>query len=284
MSIIKGLPFDDYRELEGINHSSLCDYLKSPALFQGRHVTGTIPQKESAAFRFGTLTHLAVLEPERFDGLAVCADDDPEVINPSTGKPYGMSTKKGEAWLAKQHQAGRLPVTRDELDALCGIRDSVLTHPVASGLLRECPLREVTLTGTHYPSVMPVKGRIDACSEDMTVLADIKKTTARTIAHLRDMKPWALTEYHYDTQLPYYDMLAASNGRQKDSQLWYIFVDEAPPHTVVCVRLGDDVIVEARAKIDSGLTEVADRMSQKQGSWIDFPSAILWTHQGQGEA
>jgi hypothetical protein len=115
--IYPGIPEREYREAEGICQTDSKEVLISAAHYYAR-ITGPRPEPTEAQ-KIGTLTHAAVLEnkcewvvqPDDFDGR----------------------TKAGKEWIAAQ----TLPVIKKELAFdLNGMRNSVLAHPVASGILK----------------------------------------------------------------------------------------------------------------------------------------------------
>lgn len=67
-----GLPEATYRSAHGVNISSLKKMAKTP-----RHYLAAIeePQEPTSDMEFGTLVHLAVLEPQRLTGSYVVRPD-----------------------------------------------------------------------------------------------------------------------------------------------------------------------------------------------------------------
>ena len=66
MGVIEKLPFDEYRNLDGINKSTLDLINKSPALVEWQRNCPEDTTKENAGV-FGNAFHTLILEPDEFE-------------------------------------------------------------------------------------------------------------------------------------------------------------------------------------------------------------------------
>jgi len=155
------IPFDVYRAWPGINYSSIAKGTKSMLAMHAAMTTATPP---TAAMALGTLTHLAVLEPDLFGGVPTFA---------------------GGGRLTKAFKAAQAGMSEDlyldgEVERAKELRDIVRKDREACWLIDNSK-HEVCLTWTDdvYGAG---KIRIDMMGADF--FADLK--TARSIA-LPDM-------------------------------------------------------------------------------------------------
>jgi hypothetical protein len=109
----------------------LADFRRSPLLYQRRR-SGLVKQDQARpAYLVGRATHTLVLEGRRrFDAEFVVGGP----TNPRTGLPFGPGTKAWAEW-AQAH--GRNILTDEQFELISRMSEAVLTHPIASDLLRE---------------------------------------------------------------------------------------------------------------------------------------------------
>ena len=175
----------DYRSAPGLNWSRLKHIDVSPLHFRHRE---THPITTTAAMAFGTLAHMAVLEPDRFDREVVV---------------FPGKTRRGKAWDEFQAEHASRTIAKDgERDAARAIADAVRAHPHASRLLTggdaEVPMFwEEEVAGK--PRTM--KGLADYLrAADGVTLVDLKITNSikprRFLSHIAKMG-WHGQMAHY---------------------------------------------------------------------------------------
>ena len=139
--------FDDYKAIDAINASAICEGLKS--MLHMRHAMTGGGRADTAAMKFGRQIHAAVLEPERFfHELAIWKD----------GRRYG------KAWDAfcDEHPNADLIVTPDELDTLMAMSKALWLRRDVSGLLEGCEFEQTyQWEDARYGAA---KSRIDAAN------------------------------------------------------------------------------------------------------------------------
>lgn len=101
---------EEYRDFPAINNS----LLKCPTLSEMYSML-TTPQRQTDALAIGTLADMAILTPDEPWRERFALAEIP--INPSTGKAYGLDTKKAESAFATARAAnpGKFVVSRDLL-------------------------------------------------------------------------------------------------------------------------------------------------------------------------
>lgn len=243
-----GLPEGVYRAAPGVAQSDLKEMAKSPAHYRAR-VDGAKPEA-TAAMEFGTLVHIAVLEPERLAGSFVV-------------RPDGMkfTTKEGKAW----KEAQTLPIIDKEQEAgLMAIRDSIAAHKSARAILAGAKT-EVSVFAKHAATGILRKGRIDALTLDrdgLTTIGDVKTTDDASLEGFsRSIAKWG-----YHRQAAYYmDLVGASF-------FCFIAVEKAAPYAVNVFSLDAESIALGRATYERELTLLAE--CEAAGQWPAYGGSI----------
>lgn len=152
----------EYHAMPGISKSGLDLINRSPAHYRWAQDN---PQDPSDDMRIGTLTHLAVLEPDRFDSECI--------VMPVLDR----RTKAGkEAW--EQFQADYPDhelLTNDEHTRIIGIRDAVRAHPMARKLMDRIDAVELSMFWKDPQTGVDCRCRPDAVLQNGTLI-DLKTT------------------------------------------------------------------------------------------------------------
>lgn len=173
-----GIYFDlareDYDALDAINASALKRIARSPAAFKYAKA-----QPETLAQKGGTMTHAAVLEPERFKRDCVVMPNFHGGMLDENAKAAGYAGGKTAkaAWLAAH--AGRTIVDAAIRTEVLGITDAVWESDAARALLQS-GRSEVTLVWRDVVGNLLCKARLDHLVEKPKsrgwTIADLKKT------------------------------------------------------------------------------------------------------------
>ena len=131
-ALIEGMPFETYASSPGINGSGLKQLLRSPAHFLT--YKNQPMRKDTPAQRMGTLTHAALLEPERFAANMV--------LRPKLGR-RNADKEAFETW-RQGLPSSALVVTEAEHETLLGILEAAHRHTRLRNLLAH-GRREVSL-------------------------------------------------------------------------------------------------------------------------------------------
>ena len=119
--IVLDMPDHEYHRTRGASSSLVWSMAHLPAATVRWRMDN--PKPQTAAMALGTLTHVCILEPARFDRQYLAAD-----------KP-DQRTKVGKAdWAATQAHAeseGRIVVPTQDYERSMRMRDAVYRHPLA---------------------------------------------------------------------------------------------------------------------------------------------------------
>ncbi len=213
--IITGMDEKEYRTHVGLSYSELkLLFTMVPAECKAYREE---PRDVTPAMQFGTLFHLAILEPDKFkEGISHCV------------RPEGMSfvTKEGKAW--RDAHAGIPMLTSDgalSKKAIEGMRESILSMPEARRVLEWRGNNEVAIFAEHPQTGMQLKGRCDKMSEDdkgTPVIIDLKTTDDARFFERKAV------DMGYFLQDPYYRLLSNLNGI--DPLFIFIVVSTKIPH------------------------------------------------------
>lgn len=173
------------------SHSSLSLFIKSPALYYHRRITGRIPAPpQSDALRLGTATHAAILEPENLAELVAVAPA--EVLSKSGSR----SGKAYDDWAVAQ--GTRTIIKQSEMDSIRWMIENVADNDQASALIERAKYREQCVFWTDADGNHR-KARFDAVLLTDSVVVDIKTA--------RDPGPewWrSVRDYGYHRQSAWY--------------------------------------------------------------------------------
>jgi PDDEXK-like domain of unknown function (DUF3799) len=211
----------DYFDLDAVNYSTLKEFAKSPLHYRHRLTAQRSPTK---AMQRGTLTHTAILEPDRLPIDFAVFDGE----------------RRGNAWKDyKEANAGRDIVTVSEYQVALRMRDAVRSDPVAGPLVAGGH-REAAVVWRDAASDILCKGKLDLIRDDH-VIVDLK--TAACVRHFEFAKAVANQQYHVQAAM-------YSDGYErvtlKAPRYVIVAVESCEPYDVVVYELGDDVIGPGR--------------------------------------
>lgn len=234
--IYNDLPADQYHADPAYSFSAIKQAMRSPA-----HLKAwlTAPPEQTPAMRIGTLTHLAVLQPDLFGSTTAVAP----IVD--------RRTKEGKSiWEQFQAQnTGKEIITNDEREQLTAMRDSVRIHPAASALLGE-GTAEVSVFNQCAETGLPLKARMDWVRENAIV--DLKTTEDASPAGFAK----SVSNYRYDLQAAHYRRMLKLQGR---GELPYILiaVEKEAPFAVAVYRLDEGDLTLADMQMQQQLRAIA---------------------------
>lgn len=244
----------EYHSSPAISKSGLDLIRKAPALFRWRQKNRQLP---TPALRWGTLIHLAVLEPNYF---ALTTIVRPEGIDRRT-------TAGKAAWAEFEMEAeGKEILTGEEMSELTAIRASVYAHPSAAKALAGNPTIEQSIFWDH--DGIDCRCRPDAVTES-GVIVDLKTT--------RDASPdgfaKSIAQYRYHVQAAYYsDGYEAAFGRQPKGFV-FIAVETEPPFLVAVYVASEAMILRGRADYLADLETF--RRCRDTDTWPGYATAPI---------
>lgn len=266
------ISFEEYQAIPAVNASALKRLHLSPAAFRCGVETG-----ESEAMRAGTLTHLAVLEPERFEReVAVMPRfhggmKDENAIE----KGYEGGREAKAAW-ESEHEGATIVdgATRDEC---LGIAAAVRKCEPARVLLTSGE-SEVTIVWEDPIGVL-CKARLDHLFENNQgghTIADLKKTTSvapRAFQREHDRLEMDISATFYLRgwgilhDRPYDPLDFA----QADAFVWVAF-ESRPPHYCRVYELEAPTRDMATQDIERMLSVV--RWCEQRNEWPDYSERV----------
>ena len=234
--IYNDLPADQYHADQAYSFSAIKQAMRSPA-----HLKAwlTAPPEQTPAMRLGTLTHLAVLQPDLFGSTTAVAP----IVD--------RRTKEGKSiWEQFQVQnTGKEIITNDEREQLTAMRDSVRIHPAASVLLGE-GTAEVSVFNQCIETGLPLKARMDWVRENAIV--DLKTTEDASPAGFAK----SVSNYRYDLQAAHYRRMLKLQGRG-DLPFYLIAVEKEAPFAVAVYRLDEGDLTLADMQMQQQLRAIA---------------------------
>jgi len=201
-------------------------YDEGPEVFEGKHVSHTIPQEETAAMRMGTWIHYSILEPQVWAELA---------------SPIAASSRRVKKW--QEHDAqcaldGRIALLKSEHDQVARITDAFRACKRAQHWLdtADAVERTVTAEATVGGQTIGTKARLDILRGRL--VADLKSTSDPTPRGFAK----SVADYGYWYQAAWYlGHEAALRGCDiADLAFAAIAVEKTAPFRVAIYELGPD--------------------------------------------
>lgn len=218
------------------SNSRLSQLMRSPAHLKA-YLDGARDDDSTDATRMGSAIHCAILEPDHFGARYGCASQG-----------IDRRTKAGkDEWAELQFRFGPDRVLKADEHRVClAVRDAVLVHSAAKGLLRT-EHKELTLIADH--DGLLVKSRLDAYNpyigeRDHTIV-DIKTT--------QDASPRAFERTIFARGYHRQGALYIRSARMHKLPVRHfviIAVEKDPPYAVAVYRLDEGTI-------DAGAQQVA---------------------------
>jgi len=255
--------YDTYASWDAINFHILNYFRHSAA--HARYAM-TAPEESKAHLAFGLATHIAVLEPKRFD--------EEVLVVPKVDK----RTKAGKAeWAAfEQRSQGRMLVKADEYDALSAIKRNCLNHPTVTEILHSEGANEISLLWKDPELGVLCKGRLDriaALGGTQAIVVDLK-TIGRPAASRTCERVSYDFGYHVQAAMYLHGLSVlrpVAEGGDAYEFFW-IFAESAPPNLVRLFRADENVIADGYAKYRDYLFAYSE--CKKHGKWPGWGEGV----------
>lgn len=224
------MPASEYHAAHRINYSGLKTIInKSPAHY--RYGLTNSPE-ETAALKFGSAVHTAVLEnPFFFHIYAIAPAID-------------RRTKEGKAEFAKLEAGGKIILSNEEGEQVLKIAQAVNWNETAFKLLRNGK-SEVTIFAEIDD--IPAKCRVDYLRPGVAV--DLKTTDDASPSGFAS----ACAKYDYAMQAAWYLDSCAAAGIELDAFI-FVAVEKKPPYAVGIYELDLNSIEAGRTKYRRALS------------------------------
>jgi len=230
-----------YEDIEALNQSRLKQILKSPYHFQAYR------GEESSGFAFGSIIHMAVLEPEVAKTKFKVKPDTvfelrsgQKIINVSLD-PFPESNQVPFNSMSSRHRellsTNYIWIDQDKLEAIQTIMKGLSLNDHASTWLKACEKEKIVCS-----SIMDVecKGRIDGLSQEYVL--DLKTTDS--ILNFEK----SMVKYGYDFQLAFYMMLTGVS----DAKI--IVCENKWPYAVATFDVSEQFLEMGKQKVIQALT------------------------------
>lgn len=226
-----------YHANPAVSHSKLEVFRRRPRLYQMRYVTKELPAPEpTAAFRIGSATHCAVLEPEKFPTLYA---QRPEGID--------RRTKEGRAaWESFTAQnVGKEFIDGEEWAQICAMMNAVRCNPLAGQLLAQ---GTPELSWRVETGALPLQCRTDwfnpkGCelSAGRPYVADLKTIESLDADAFRSFEK-ACFSWGYHRQAGFYLPLITEIIGAPVTDFFFVAVEKQAPFGVAVFRLTDEAV------------------------------------------
>jgi hypothetical protein len=247
VSITSRMPRADYDAIDAISITRLKELRRSPQHYQW----ALTHRRETDALTLGIATHVAVLEPERFErDFAIWA---------RRTDAGAMAPRRGQYWDEfSALNAGRSILTADEAQAAKTIAAAVRNDATAMKYLGSGD-PEVSM---QWDCGRPAKGRADWLTtiDGMPTLVGLK--TARDVRHYAFGAQAAKLEYGMQWAF-YHDGYEAITG--KSARVIEIVVESAAPHAVATYVIDKDILLQGQDNYRELLKVLSDCEQSK--SW-----------------
>lgn len=240
----------EYHAHPAVSKSGLDLINRSPAHFKWAREN---KQDATPAMRIGSLTHLAVLEPDLFQ--STCA------VIPNIDR----RTKQGKAdWdkFAAEHPTCEL-ITSEEHSRILAIRDAVNAHSIAAKLIAKIDAVEVSTFWTDKDTGVECKCRPDAVLSN-GMLIDLKTTQ-----DAGDGFASSVRKFRYHVQAAFY---GDGMGSMETRPMVFIAVETQPPYLVACHMIAPDSLQCGREAYKRNLQTYASCM--ESGNWYGYAEKI----------
>ena len=251
------MPESEYRMAPAIAGSDAKHILppKTPSHYAA-HMAGETKREQTKAMLLGTMSHLAVLEPNKLDAAFV---EKPSDID--------FRTKAGKEW---RESIGTTPILdQDEARTVRGIRDSIAAHDAAKALLAGCD-SEVALFAEHRTGLW-IKGRVDALkveSDMNSVIVDVKTTSAGADYGTFSRQAASL---NYHVSAAWYCHLAGLNGLPP-ARFYWIAVETSAPYAVAVYEIHPDALDLGVSAMNDALELIA--RCEDEGVWPGYGAEV----------
>ena len=243
----KNMTNNEYHQSPGISKSGLDLINRSPAHYRWAKDN---PTEQTPAMRIGSLTHLATLEPDRFNSECI--------VMPSMDR----RTKAGkESWEQfKAEYPNHELLTNDEHSRIISIRDAVRAHPMARKLLDRIADVEVSTYWKDADTGVDCRCRPDGLL-DNGMLIDLKTTTDAGPGFERSVR-----QYRYHVQAAFYAMPFET------APMIFIAAEKDPPYLVACYMLDPDSLADGEYAARQNLQTYAECLSSN--TWPGYAAGI----------
>ena len=222
----------EYDAIDALNQTGAKLLLKAPAKYAHDKAN---PRKDSKAFREGIMTHVAVLEPERFALYKPEPDCDKRTKDGKEAHAYWATTLQPEDIRCKA----------DEYDNALSYSDAIRGAMARHNIV---PLATEVMLKADY--IVPIKGSLDIIGKD-GYLYDIKTTIEEAMP--KGFGRQLIWSDDFKLQAAWYLALCKYAIGTRPKGFRFIVVEKEAPFLTAVFELHADLIAEGEALMLSAL-------------------------------
>lgn len=272
------VPLETYLAIDAVSNSALRPLRsKSPAHY--RYEQEEAERDATRQMDLGKAIHLALLEPEAFEGRYIVLGQCEGVkrggdrcTNP--GKVY----RDGQSFCGVHDPAKGQPedprihtLPQEDMDAVLGCRENILAHPKAGAFFRAPGDREITGLWQDEDTGLWCKIRLDVRLRDPWMLMDLKSTPD---ASRRFFRRHAV-RMGYHRKMAWYRRGCRALGDEVE-EVSILAAETTPPYEPACYLLDPGQLDRLEAEDDRHLRVLA--MCRESGEWPGYGADFIPMH------
>jgi hypothetical protein len=252
---VEGMPAEAYHAEKSAVSSGGCRAALRSALAFRRLICEGLERRSTPALQFGTIAHLAILEPTVFRDRYVAEPDFGDL------RFKESKVKRGD-WLNALPPTA-VVVKQEELDRLRWMIDSLVDHPVASNLLKGAAFEA---SGFFRDPVSGLKCRIrpDVLRLDNSALPDLKTTRDIT----REGFARQIWNHRYDVQMAFYCFGVEQIIGKPPEVPAFIAIENVAPYEVAVYTCDEGMMSRGAVAVRKGLDRIAEAITT--GTWPGY--------------
>jgi exodeoxyribonuclease VIII len=258
LGVLNDLSSDEYHAAPGTSKSMLDEIAAaSPMHYYARRLDPNRTPESTDAFDVGTAAHLAILQPDLLARHVACMPE------------CDRRTKEGKAIAARfeLENAGKLNLKHDAYQTVLALRDAVLKHPVASGLLSRGKAEHSYFANDPETGEL-LKARCDYIYDDASMIIDVKSAADASPAGFGK----AAALYRYSVQAAWYpDVVELVTGYRPPHFVW-IAIEKLPPYAIGVYVATAEQVRRARAVARRDLLSIMEHKRTNQ--WPDYGAQV----------
>jgi hypothetical protein len=265
-NMIHSFPDEDYRNLIGINQSSLKDFRINQRRYHHTHVMGNKKPK-TKAMDIGSLFHAAVLEPHTIHEKYISdlmimeqiLENRPDLANVRACKEY-------KAWAELQEANGVTVLSHEVFTSVDSMVQAVYAHPLAKNMLKN-GTPEAVMCGVDPVTGLLLKGKADFLISDGYII-DMKSTEDASA------KEFERSVYNLDyyVQAAFYLHLARICYGNHFKSFLYCAVEKSAPYEIAIYNLDDGALDAGERVMRRDLRMLRD--SIEKNKWLGYGDGI----------
>lgn len=239
---------EDYHKSPDTGNSMLKTFRESRRLFEGKHITKTIPPSKSKSTDIGTVAHSAILEPHKL--TTVCLEIPNKVLSKS-GSRAGNNWKDFAA-----DNAERILLKADDMRTVKAMFESVYRNPIARRLLESDGPTEESIFWECSETRLRRKCRPDKQSniDGRWIIPDLKTTADNTPMGFAR----AVANFEYYCQPAYYlPGIRERHGLDVNPDWVFIAVQSAAPFVCRVWELDESAVAYGEQIVSDSLYQLA---------------------------